>query len=132
MKISAKQYARSLYESLTGKTEAESSRILGAFVRLLGRNRDLVRVREILSAFSDIWDREAGEVTAELLTARPADNSIADIKGYLQARTQARSVRLVAKIDSSLVGGFILRYRDRILDASLKSNLQNLQDKLGR
>lgn len=132
MKISAKQYARSLYESLAGKSEAEVRQILAVFVRLLGRNRDLVKVREILTAFSDIWDREAGEVSAELVTARPADKSQADIKNYLQARTQAQAVKLSAKIDPSLVGGFILRYRDRILDASLKTNLQNLQDKLGR
>lgn len=132
MRISAKQYAQSLYESLAGKTAKETNKVLATFVRLLGKNRDLAKTSTILSSFSDIWDRETSTVSAELITARPAKLALDDISKYLQTRTKAKTINLQTKVEEGLIGGFVLRYRDRVLDASLKSNLENLQDKLGK
>lgn len=132
MKVTVKQYAASLYESVKGQSDKETGKIISAFVGLLGRRRELAKVSAIISAFCDIWDQEEAEVSAELVTARPVKPALGVISDYLKIKTSAKKINLKAVVETSLIGGFILRYQDRILDASLKSNLETLQDKLGR
>lgn len=132
MKVTVKQYAASLYESIKGQSDKETSKIISAFVHFLGRRRELSKVPAIISAFCDIWDREEAEVSAELVTARPVKPVLGAISDYLKIKTSAKKINLKEVVETSLIGGFILRYQDRVLDASLKSNLEILQDKLGR
>jgi len=132
MKVTVKQYAASLYESIKGQNNKEASKIISAFVSFLGHRRELAKAPAIISAFYDIWDQEEAEVSAELVTARPVKPALGVIGDYLKIKTSAKKINLKETVEAGLIGGFILRYQDRILDASLKSNLKTLQDKLGR
>ena len=131
MKVSDQQYARSLYESLSGREEAEQAEIVRRFAELLAARRELGRAEAIISAFKAIWEKENGELSAQLVTARSLPAVAQEIDQYLRRRTGAEQVRLQEATDPEMVGGFILRYRDKVLDASLKTGLINLQDKLG-
>jgi len=43
------------------------------------------------------------------------------------AQTMGRNVMLVTRIDDSLIGGLIVKVGSRMIDASLKTKLQNLK-----
>ena len=47
-------------------------------------------------------------------------------------RTRSREVRLHRKADESLIGGFVFRMDDLLLDASLSRQLNLLRKQLGR
>lgn len=131
MKATTRQYARSLYEAAKGKTGPELEKVIAGFVRLLGERRELGKTPAIIADFRSVWDEEEGEISAELVTARTS-GSAAAVGEYLKGKTGAKKVALREEVDPKIIGGFVLRYRDKILDASLRSGLENLQNKLGR
>lgn len=128
MKISAKQYAQGLYDLVAGKSEEDVAKVLRSFVGILARDRELNKEREIIDAFSEIWNKEDKELVANVTTARELmGESRNTIIEYLKKRTSSDKIALNENIDESLLGGFILKYESRILDGSLKTNLADLK-----
>lgn len=128
MKISAKQYAQGLYDLVAGKSEEDVAKVLRSFVGILARDRELNKEREIIDAFSEIWNKEDKELVANVTTARELmGESRNTIIEYLKKRTSSDKIALIENIDESLLGGFILKYESRILDGSLKTNLADLK-----
>ena len=131
MKISVLQYAVSLYEAVIDKTESEVQDILKNFVALLDRQHDLNKEEEIIKAFSDLWSSNNGEVNASLVSAHQlSDNTRELIVNYLKDKSGAKQVILDEAEDKNLLGGFILKYNNKVLDGSLKSGLENLKSQL--
>lgn len=128
MKISAKQYAQGLYDLVAGKSEEDVAKVLRSFVGILARDRELNKEREIIDAFSEIWNKEDKELVANVTTARELmGESRNTIIEYLKKHTSSDKIALIENIDESLLGGFILKYESRILDGSLKTNLADLK-----
>jgi F-type H+-transporting ATPase subunit delta len=131
MKISVLQYAVSLYEAVIDKTESEVQVVLKNFVALLGRQHDLNKEAEIIKAFSDLWSSKNGEVTANLVSAHQvSDNTRELIVNYLKDKSGAKQIILDETEDRNLLGGFILKYNNKVLDGSLKSGLESLKAQL--
>jgi F-type H+-transporting ATPase subunit delta len=131
MKISVQQYARSLYDSVAGKSEKEVKVVLNNFVAVLGRNRELNKEAAIIAAFTDIWNSEHGEIAATLSSARELGPTAREtVVDYLKEKTAAKKIILEENIDQDLLGGFVLRYGSKVLDGSLKSSLESLKIQL--
>lgn len=121
----------SLYESLTEKSEEEAKIILEKFVGILVRHRHLGKVEEIISSFENIWQKDHGELPVNMISARDLDNNSKTLViNYLKDKTGASQVLLQEEKDLSLIGGFILKYDNRVIDTSLKSQLESLKNKL--
>ncbi len=131
MKISVQQYARSLYDSVEGKSEKEIKVILKNFVAVLGNSRELNKANEIISAFNELWNKEHGEMVASLTSARELDKVSKEmVAEYLKEKSGAKKIILHEEIDKKLIGGFVLRYNSRVVDASLKTSLEDLKNKI--
>lgn len=131
MKISVQQYAQSLYDSVEGKSEKEIKAILKNFVSILGDSRELNRATEIISAFNELWNKENGELAARLTSARELDKVSKEmVMDYLKEKTGAKKIILNEEIDKKIIGGFVLRYNSRVVDASLKTSLEDLKNKI--
>jgi F-type H+-transporting ATPase subunit delta len=131
MKISAQQYAQSLYDSVADKSDKDVSVVLKSFVEILGRNRELNRASEIIAAFNELWNKEHGELSAQLISARELGPTAKEtVMDYLKTKTSAKKVILDEEIDKKLIGGFILRYDSKVIDASLKTSLEDLKNKI--
>jgi F-type H+-transporting ATPase subunit delta len=131
MKISVLQYAVSLYESVIDKSESEVQSVLKNFVALLGRQHDLNKEAEIITAFNDLRSSKNGEVNASLVSAHPVtDNTRTLIVDYLKDKSGAQHIILDEAEDKNLLGGFVLKYNNKVLDGSLKSGLESLKMQL--
>jgi len=131
MKISVQQYARSLYDSVVGKTDKEAKLVCRNFVALLGRTRELNKAAEIMNIFTELWNKEHGELSAELISARELGASTREtVIAYLQEKTGAKKVMLAENIDKKLIGGFVLKYDNKVVDGSLKTSLAQLKNKI--
>ena len=131
MKITVQQYARSLYESVIDKNEGEIKEFLKNFSALLLKNRQENKLSEILAEFSKVWDQAQGHLPAELISVRELDQATKKlISEYLKTKTAAERIDLKSKIDEKILGGFILRYGDKIIDGSVRANLNNLKNKI--
>jgi len=131
MKISARQYAQCLYELVAQTPETKTKALLSDFVLFLNNNRDLNLAPAIIEAFLDIWNKEHGELAAQLTSARALDSNSKDIIiNYLKIKSGAEKIILTENIDQAVLGGFILKYDSKIIDGSLKSSLANLKNNL--
>jgi len=131
MKITVKQYAQSLFELLEGKSKAESKELVANFVQLLAKNRDLNQADKIMVELEKIWETAAGELKAEITSARELGREGKKlVMDYLKDKTGAEKIILEEKLDKKILGGFILRYEGKIIDGSLRSNLENLKAKM--
>ena len=131
MKISARQYAQCLYELVSNESEDKVKEILPKFVVLLEKHRALNLAPAVISAFTEIWNREHGEVVAELTSARELKSEAKEmIVDYLKNKSGAKEIILDENVDSNILGGFVLKYNNKIVDASLRSSLESLKNSL--
>ncbi|NCN99680.1 ATP synthase F1 subunit delta [Candidatus Falkowbacteria bacterium] len=131
MAVSVKQYAQSLYESLADKNQTEVKDVLNNFVKVLGGRRELIKINGIIARFGEIWNKEKGEIEAELVSARALGSSAQEVViEYLKNKTGVKTVKLRERVQPDLIGGFILNYGDQVIDGSLRNNLEILRNKI--
>jgi len=131
MKIFAQQYAQSLFDSVVDKNDQEVKQALHNFVMILGRNRDLNKISEIIDRFKEIWNQAHQELSAELIGARDLGPTAKEaIIDYLKSKTRVKKIDLQEKIDKDLIGGFILRYDSKVVDGSLRNSLSDLKNQI--
>lgn len=131
MKISKQQYAQSLYEAISDKSNKEVKAVIASFVLILAQHHDLDRGAEIIENFQELWSLERGELVAELTSARRLEPTVrAAIINYLKNKTGASNIDLQEKIDVNLIGGFVLWYNNSVLDGSLRNSLTDLKNKI--
>ena len=97
------------------------------FVLVLARNRRLFVLDQMIGAFLDLLAEKRGEVTAEVTTAQPLDDSaLAKITDAIK-QTVGAQARVETKVNSDLLGGLVVRLGSRMYDNSLSSKLQRLE-----
>ncbi len=127
MKTTPKQYARALFESLTDKDKEQSKQIIEKFVQILAVNHDLNQAEKIIAELDKINKAAQAKTEVRVFSAIPLDFELKkDIANYIKERAQAKEVEIVAVTDKKLLGGVVLFYQDKILDASLKFRLKQL------
>jgi len=128
MKITAKQYATVLLESLEGKDEKQTSEVLKKFAEVLLSNNHLSLLPGIIRFFKEAWDKKNNTAEAEIVTARKiSQQAVAELEKFIKARAGSDNVEMSEKIDPSLLGGVVLRYGNKSLDLSLKNKLAELK-----
>ena len=101
---------------LTGKNLEQ---VLENFVLLLSRDRKLKQANNIIKEFVDYADKLAGIVKIEITIAEKISGELLEkIKKHFGDKVSAET-----KIDPSILGGIKIFMGDKILDASLKTQL---------
>jgi len=128
MKITAKQYAESLYEAIRDKNDGQIRDAIKNFFNILVQNNDIAKAEEIVVEFNKIWNMELGIIEAEVISAKALDNKIVKLlNGYIAGLSGAKEVSLNQEIDKNILGGVIIKYEDKILDGSLRARLNGLK-----
>jgi F-type H+-transporting ATPase subunit delta len=64
-----------------------------------------------------------------LTTAYPVSDEIRDmLMDKLRGQANLEEIEVVTKVDESLIGGYILRYEDKMIDTSIARGLAILKD----
>jgi F-type H+-transporting ATPase subunit delta len=75
-------------------------------------------------------DAAKGVIKAKVTTAiELPESSLTNIKNYLSKRVNAQ-IEMDVEINAELLGGFILKYDDKLIDASVSSQLKELRKSL--
>jgi F-type H+-transporting ATPase subunit delta len=97
------------------------------FLAVVAKNRRLFATPAMIEAYLEKLAERRGEITAEVVAARPlSDTQLALLSEQLR-RSVGRRVSVDARVDSRLIGGMIVKVGSRMVDGSLKSKLQRLQ-----
>jgi F-type H+-transporting ATPase subunit delta len=74
-----------------------------------------------------------GVQTAEVTTAMPLTPELrAEVQTLVRQQTGLQQVILTEKVDASLIGGFVLRVGDRLLDDSVSFRLRKLRTEFSK
>ena len=96
------------------------------FLGVLATNGRLAQLDAVIRTFDRLAAEHRGESTAEVTSAFPLnDDQITALKANLKARG-GNDVAIDAKVDPSILGGIVVRLGSRMIDASIKTKLNNL------
>ena len=97
---------------------------------LLIHNKRVAIISDIASCFIQLYNKNNNIKEAIVITASPIDKDL-EKKILSQIKIPAaKSINLINLVDSSIIGGFIIRYDGKEYNASIKQNLKNLKTEL--
>lgn len=126
--VSADALERVVLSVADGKLSDDAKR----FTRTLIDNRRMLVLPEIETQFRALQDAASGVVDARVITAFALDTAaLADIALRLEKRLN-KKVRAVNEVDPSIIGGMRVEAGDTVIDASVKTGLDNMAVALKR
>jgi ATP synthase F1 delta subunit len=131
MIVSAKQYAKLLFELTKNKSNDEIDQSVYRFVRLLARNNQIRIVRNIIDNFSEISDKNNSTILAHVSSAFGIDVETEEkIKSIVSKKYGFEKVAIESKIVPEIKGGIIIRVGDEILDGSVSGQIEKMRMEL--
>ena len=122
-KINAAQKVDTFKELANGSLNDQSINLL----KSLGENNRFALLPDMASLFETMKSESQGEVEGEIIAAAAmSDTQESAIVGALEKRL-GRKVKLVTKIDETLLGGAIIRVGDLVIDGSLHGRFQSMK-----
>jgi F-type H+-transporting ATPase subunit delta len=100
------------------------------FVRVLAENRRLLLLPEIAAQFAALRAEAENTVDVEVISAVALDAAQSDKLSKALTTRLKRQVRMQNSVDSSLLGGAVIRAGDLVIDGSLKGRLERLGTEL--
>ncbi|CAN5693553.1 F0F1 ATP synthase subunit delta [soil metagenome] len=99
-------------------------------VRLLLRRRRLELLPGVAREFARLHDRRLGITEAVVTSAAPLDDQeVAALRDRLAGMTGDR-MELSFQVDTSILGGVVVRLGDKLIDGSVRGRLERLRDTL--
>jgi F-type H+-transporting ATPase subunit delta len=101
------------------------------FVRVLAENHRLLLLPEIAAHYEMLRSAVENTIDVEVVSAVPLDAAQTEkLERALSTRLKRR-VRMQNAVDSTLLGGAVVRAGDLVIDGSLRGRLQRLATELG-
>lgn len=125
-KTSNKQLAEALYQITRGLKGEKLTQALRGFVALLTRAHKLKQATRVIGEFIKHSKKAEGIVEIEVTTAHNLDDgTMLQIKKAFGTKVEEQAV-----VDENILGGVKIKMDDKILDASLKTQLNSLRKSL--
>jgi len=97
------------------------------FLNIITRKRREYYVEDIVNSYVSIYKDHIGVQSAQAITATPIDEEIKAAMLSIIKQTTDYDIELNSTIDEDIIGGFILRWDDRQVDASVIKKLHDLK-----
>lgn len=113
--------------ALTQSVAPGTSQPVANLLRLLMERGRIGLLPDIVTAYRRLADRAGGLVHAEVTTAVPVDEQmVGSIRRSLIERLGC-DVQTEVRQDAGILGGLVVRIGDRVIDNSVRTQLQRLQ-----
>ena len=107
--------------------QAGADELTRRFVGVSAGNRRLYALRNIIEAYLAELASRRGEITAEVTSAKAlSEEQTRAVEEALQ-RVEGRNVALSMKVDPALIGGLVVKVGSRMVDSSLKTQLERMK-----
>ena len=124
--ISAAERWQVLKRVFDGKLSPIVLRVLG----VLNDKGRLRLLREVTEAYGELLDERLGKVEVDLIVAqRLAPEQLAEARQRVSAALGREAV-VHTYVDENIIGGIVLRVGDKLIDASVRHQLQALRERL--
>lgn len=100
------------------------------FLRLLIEKRRMENIGEMVEAFDELYRQEAGIIRAEVVVAEDVSPELENRVTQVVQKISGKTPEVLVQKDPSIIGGMKIRMGNTILDASIKTKLERLREKL--
>ena len=104
------------------------SQIMANTLALMATKRRLFVVPQLVRTLRETIAEDKGEVTAEVTSAKALTKAQSDKLAKSLKATTGKTVSLQTKVDESLIGGLIVKVGSKMIDTSIRSKLNSLQN----
>jgi F-type H+-transporting ATPase subunit delta len=123
---SREKFTSALLDLCQGKLNSEGEN----FVRLLVANKRLELIKVISEQFEQFRADDEGYIVAQVSTAYLLDDVERDQITMVLQQTLGKQPRLNVQVDETLIGGVLIKAGDRVIDASVRGQIQRLARRL--
>lgn len=114
-------------EVLTKALQSQINTETFKFLMILVDRGRINLLKYVISNYLELVYETASIKTIEVSTAFAFTNTQKDeLIQKLKELTNAREIRLIITVDSSLIGGFLIKTESRVIDFTIKNQLQKL------
>jgi len=99
-------------------------------LNLMATKRRLFVLPQLVTRLREIIAQDKGEVTAEVVTAKALTKTQADKLAKTLKASVGKTVTLNSTVDESLIGGLVVKVGSKMIDTSVKSKLDALQNSM--
>ena len=122
--ISREDHAR-VMTMLAGK--AGMGELTSNFLGFVAMNRRLFALGRMIAAYLSLLARSRGEMTAEVISASELSDKHLDEIAAAVKQALGSKVAIESRVDTSLLGGLIVKVGSKMFDSSLRTKLAKLQ-----
>ena len=117
-------------EKLERVFSGQTAEVLVSFLKLLNAKGRLSNIHGIAKAFRHLLDVRQGNEDVEVTVAqRLNDRELEDVRIEISKKI-GKHAKITQKVDESIIGGLVLRIGDRLIDGSVKTQLESLKHRL--
>ena len=124
--ISETDRANLLEKALSGRVAP----LVMNFLLVANRKGRLGILDQIVQAYSDLLEQQMGIIEVDAFVAQKLSQEQFDLVRQKVGEALKREVVLHQYVDESIIGGLLLRIEDRLLDASVKAQLNAIRRQL--
>jgi F-type H+-transporting ATPase subunit delta len=100
------------------------------FLSLLANQSRTNILLMITEAYTELYKESRGIASAEIITAQALSEDIKTKISQLLAKSQGKTIELSETVDTSLIGGYIVKVGDKQIDLSLSRKISDLKQRL--
>ncbi len=104
------------------------SATLANTLQLMGKNRRLFVLPQLVSRLRDLIADERGEITADVTSAVALSEEQQTRLRDTLSQKSGKTVKLNTRVDEALIGGMIVKLGSQMIDSSVRSKLASLQN----
>ena len=113
-------------QALGGLLDGADEALLN-FLGLLIENHRMPVIFRIRQAYEKLWEEENKTLPVEITSAIALDQKTTESLGETIGERAGRKVVLAARVDPDILGGIVVRVGNSILDASIRTRLEQLR-----
>lgn len=98
------------------------------FLLVLAANKRLGLLPEIVALFEQLKAERERSIDVDVVSAFPLDAAAEQQLGSVLKQKLQRDVKLTTSVDSSLIGGVVVRAGDTVIDSSVRGRLKKLAE----
>ena len=102
--------------------------ILRNMLALMAEKRRLFVLPQLIQVLRDMLAEERGEVTADVASAKPLTKTQLEKLSKTLSERVGKAVSINATVDESLIGGLVVKVGSQMIDSSIRSKLNSLQN----
>ncbi len=114
------------------KAVTDADDVIVNFLQLLLENHRMPVIFRVRRDYEALWEEANKLLPVQITSAVALDPSVAERVGDEIGRQTGRTVELTTEVDPDVIGGIVVRVGNSIIDASIRTRLENLRKQVAK